>query len=630
MSALDDYNGRNYFQHPLGMKAPGAVITTYATHGYTPLDIIPGNTTDAERMGTPIYSMTDGVVTAASYNLGSTEYDAVVNLGGNAVTIRATNTLSQAEDILTGEFLIVYCHMVNPDEPEYANFPKLEVGQTVKKGDIIGGMGASGHTEGSWYVNGHGLYAHLHLDIKPLIKTDTQTYAAYHNAQCAGQAAGDRLGYAIFSQEPVYIKIAGSSDTPPPGGIEYNPTAYSNPANAQYRAGVQYEPAINSEYGTRTFSRDFMGVYPETLTHLDNNFPLKVLYVGAKNEFGENEYGISYGKLYRTWILHQPYQYYNYRTEGATLADFANEWDKLTSVWTSGARHDKQEAQQKTDWNLDFAQKLYNNIRYGPAYGLTLPETIAAFQCWPWTNETLDIGIPDVRSDMINIAPQPIIPNSGGYYTMYNRSGNFATARNNPTNPAVISSSEEHTHEERDGAHYFDGLVVVNKSYPMSQAAISAVGGLKSETQSAFNQMKQAWEAYVRTHSTTGSTNMFITSGYRTYADQQSIYNSYPASTRDTYSARPGYSEHHTGYAIDITLASSDPSTGFIATCRSMAEWLEQHCWEYGFILRYPQNKQSITGYIYEPWHFRYVGVENAQKFKGTTMEEYFNINSKY
>ena len=93
MSALDDYNGKNYFQHPLGMKAPGAVITTYATHGYTPLDIIPGNTTDAERMGTPIYSMTDGVVTEASYSLGSTEYSEAIN-GGNYIIIRATNTLS--------------------------------------------------------------------------------------------------------------------------------------------------------------------------------------------------------------------------------------------------------------------------------------------------------------------------------------------------------------------------------------------------------------------------------------------------------------------------------------------------------------------------------------------------------
>lgn len=622
MSALDNYNGKNYFQHPLGMKAPGAVITTYATHGYTPLDIVPGNTTDAERMGTPIYSMTDGVVTAASYNLGSTEYDDVVELGGNAVTIRATNTLSQAEDILTGDFLIVYCHMVNPNEPEYANFPKLEVGQTVKKGDIIGGMGASGHTEGSWYVNGHGLYAHLHLDIKPLIKTNTQTYAAYHNAQCAGQSAGDRLGYAIFSQEPVYIKVIGSSDAPPSGGIEYDPTSCNNAMG-----GTMVHEYGNS-YGSLSMSENFMGAYPDSLITLNNNPGLKMAYLICTHEFGEGEEGISYAKLLRATILYRsPTDYqtvYNYRAEGSTLETFCRWWQERG--W--GIYNVITESQQKTDWDLEKAQTIYKNIRYGPAYGLTQAHTIEGFQACPFQNN--HSGPTPVPGDatIINLATVvEFLP--GQYYTIFTTNWDMDQTQREP-NPAVISKSEEHTHEERDGAHYFDGLVVVNKSYPMSQAAISAVGGLKSETQSAFNQMKQAWNAYVRTHSTTGSTNMFITSGYRTYADQQTIYNSYSAETRDTYSARPGYSEHHTGYAIDITLASSDPTTGFVATCRSMAEWLEQHCWEYGFILRYPQNKQSITGYIYEPWHFRYVGVENAQKFKGTTMEEYFNISSKY
>lgn len=606
-----------YLCHPLGdlSQDPNFWFYTYPGHGTSKLDLY------TPHEGFPVYAMMPGRIESSMWDPSG---------GGNFIKLKSTeNNYSR----ITG--LPLYLRYMHLSER------LVNEGDTVQAGDLIGYSGNTGSSTGP----------HLHLDMStngnnpleyPAIDNNVMNhlipgydYEANRVREVPdidggpGVPYGDNYYYHLMGS-PVIQVTKSSGDTPPEGGIEYNPTAYSNPANAQYRAGMQYEPAINSEYGTRTFSREFMGVYPETLTHLDNNFPLKVLYIGAIREFGENEYGISYGKLYRTWILHQPYQYYNYRTEGATLADFANEWDKLTSVWTSGSRHDKQEAQQKTDWNLDFAQKLYNNIRYGPAYGLTLPETIAAFQCWPWTNETLAIGVPDVRSDMINIAPQPLIPNSGGYYTMYNRTGNFDTARNNPTNPAVISSSEEHTHEERDGAHYFDGLVVVNKSYPMSQAAISAVGGLKSETQSAFNQMKQAWNAYVRTHSTTGSTNMFITSGYRTYADQQTIYSGYPAETRDTYSARPGYSEHHTGYAIDITLASSDPTTGFVATCRSMAEWLEQHCWEYGFILRYPQNKQSITGYIYEPWHFRYVGVENAQKFKGTTMEEYFGIDSKY
>lgn len=82
----------NYFCHPLGLKAPEAVITTYDGHGYTPLDIATTEP-DGQRLGMPIYSMTDGEVLYANYNYGSTEYTETYP-GGNDVTIKATGTLS--------------------------------------------------------------------------------------------------------------------------------------------------------------------------------------------------------------------------------------------------------------------------------------------------------------------------------------------------------------------------------------------------------------------------------------------------------------------------------------------------------------------------------------------------------
>lgn len=97
----------------------------------------------------------------------------------------------------------------------------------------------------------------------------------------------------------------------------------------------------------------------------------------------------------------------------------------------------------------------------------------------------------------------------------------------------------------------------------------------------------------------------------------------------DRFSARPGHSEHHTGLAIDL----NSLKTAFGETPEG--KWLAEHCAEYGFILRYPKDSEEITGYIYEPWHIRYVGVEFAQElYLGDgdflTLEEYFGITSCY
>ena len=90
-----------------------------------------------------------------------------------------------------------------------------------------------------------------------------------------------------------------------------------------------------------------------------------------------------------------------------------------------------------------------------------------------------------------------------------------------------------------------------------------------------------------------------------------------------TYSAKPGHSEHQTGLAFDVGLVDSS----FADT--ESSKWLEQNCHLYGFIIRYPKGKTDITGYIYEPWHVRYLGVSIATKVKesGLTLEEYLGVN---
>lgn len=123
-----------------------------------------------------------------------------------------------------------------------------------------------------------------------------------------------------------------------------------------------------------------------------------------------------------------------------------------------------------------------------------------------------------------------------------------------------------------------------------------------------------------------------VSSGYRTAKQQQSEMDDKIQEYIDdgksedeartlaaTYVAQVGYSEHEAGLAIDIVAKAnkSDDDTVWA--------WMKEHCAEYGFILRYPEGKEGVTGMSYEPWHFRYVGVETAQKIMGAgiTLEEY-------
>ena len=121
--------------------------------------------------------------------------------------------------------------------------------------------------------------------------------------------------------------------------------------------------------------------------------------------------------------------------------------------------------------------------------------------------------------------------------------------------------------------------------------------------------------------------NIYIISGYRSYAVQNQVYNNYkrgdPAGA-DIYSARPGHSEHQTGLAADFNAASA--SARFEET--KEYAWLDGNAHKYGFILRYPKNKEWITGYMFEPWHWRYVGARVAGIIKedGLTYDEYCAI----
>lgn len=124
---------------------------------------------------------------------------------------------------------------------------------------------------------------------------------------------------------------------------------------------------------------------------------------------------------------------------------------------------------------------------------------------------------------------------------------------------------------------------------------------------------------------------LYARSGFRSYATQKAIYNRKDRSREQRISsvAKPGYSEHQTGLAMDFE-GESTLGIGLEEEIGESPEgiWVASHCWEYGFILRYPKGKETITGYIYEPWHVRYVGKKAALEIRdlGVTFEEYIQM----
>ena len=194
--------------------------------------------------------------------------------------------------------------------------------------------------------------------------------------------------------------------------------------------------------------------------------------------------------------------------------------------------------------------------------------------------------------------------------------------------------------------HRPDMLIDLDKSYTNGGKAVSLEIKTANAAISMIDAMRKA-----------GIDNVTVTSGFRTYEYQEQLFTRYIAEEKEkhpewsdeearaqvlTYSAAPGTSEHQTGLCLDLittemvglwNYGSETPNNpydkGFAET--GAFEWLCEHAHEYGFILRFPEDKTEITGYSYESWHYRYVGVEHAKKIykAGICLEEYLEGDGK-
>ena len=187
--------------------------------------------------------------------------------------------------------------------------------------------------------------------------------------------------------------------------------------------------------------------------------------------------------------------------------------------------------------------------------------------------------------------------------------------------------------------------MLVNKQHPVGADFVPADlvdlnsycdSNLVKIKYSGMKAVREATDALLRmltAAKTDGVTNWQISAAYRSYADQQQIFDenvkeymnknglsrSKAESAARLTVADPGTSEHHTGLAFDVTV----PGETFKFT--KQCQWLHEHCWEYGFIIRYTDDKQDITGFLGEEWHIRYVGTEHSMNMKnsGLCLEEY-------
>jgi D-alanyl-D-alanine carboxypeptidase len=208
-----------------------------------------------------------------------------------------------------------------------------------------------------------------------------------------------------------------------------------------------------------------------------------------------------------------------------------------------------------------------------------------------------------------------------------------------PAEPATPASLPEIPHEPEEVIEYDNewAFYLLDKNNPLPpsfEVALQKLGG-EDEWWREIDERAADYALQMLEESRLAGVHIVIIEGFRTIERQQEIYNRrinyyldlglnemQAALVAETEVARPGASEHNAGIALDVASGNYNPYS-FEHTAEF--DWLLENSWKYGFILRYPEDALHITGFIYEPWHWRFVGVKRAQEIyeSGLTLEEF-------
>jgi zinc D-Ala-D-Ala carboxypeptidase len=205
-----------------------------------------------------------------------------------------------------------------------------------------------------------------------------------------------------------------------------------------------------------------------------------------------------------------------------------------------------------------------------------------------------------------------------------------------PPTPATVASGFDRAARSHDDPNSI--WVVVDKNRPLQPADYTPPDLVAVP-------VPHVWEPTLRREAADGVVAMFAAfaaetglqlqsqSSFRSYATQVSVYGddvtAHGQAVADTSTARPGTSEHQTGLAIDISALPAACSLDACFGATPHGRWLAANAWRFGFLLRYPADKVAVTGYAFEPWHYRYIGVDLATEMREravTTLEEYFGL----
>lgn len=359
--------------------------------------------------------------------------------------------------------------------------------------------------------------------------------------------------------------------------------------------------------------------------HTDQNFPKDVYFTIWFNHYGvyDNSGDNSWG--------HVAIAYLNSLTGQLTIYSSPISHKPLADTWTSIAQVEQKYSSSYLGWSEDV--NGFRVIEYVPDVVVaTSTQRITGAKCYareqPNTNASVFQEID--ANEVINMKGyvtngEAVEGNSTWFVTA--RSGKYMSAQvftdngthdlDNltpkpdpiPTEPVAINPIDDPSYHE-----------VINKKHPLgydyAPTDLVNVGNGQQMRKDAADMLKAM--------QVNSGANVLISpaSGYRSYVKQQEVYNSYDVATRDTFSAKPGYSEHQTGLAIDF----SPIDTNFENS--AVFGWLQKNAHSYGFVLRFPKGKEAVTGYQYEPWHWRYIGTDAiAMAVCGVkTLEEFYKV----